>query len=70
MCFLDDDPQKPVRIEIVGSRWRKDQLMGKQAIYVVLQDGVYQQTEFSSAHEDDPDVGWSLGWDVPPPTGE
>jgi hypothetical protein len=69
MCYEDDDPSKPVRIQIVGSRWRKDQLMGKQAVYVIQRQGdnieVYNTTEFTSAHEEDPEIGWSLGWDVP-----
>jgi hypothetical protein len=70
MCYEDDNPDKPVRIEIVGSRWRRDQLMGKQAMYVVIQDGELQETEFSSAHETDPEIGWMLGWDAACPPGE
>ena len=77
MCYENDDPSKPIRVQIVGSRWRKDKLMGKQAIYVIQHanatqsgttgDGTYDTTEFTSAHEEDPEVGWSLGWDCPPP---
>lgn len=89
MCYQDDDPRKPVRIVICGSRWRKDKLMGKQAVYVIKRaqaidtnanadtpasphainktDGIYETTEFTSAHEDDPEIGWCLGWDCPPP---
>ena len=64
-----------MRIQIVGSRWRKDQLMGKQAIYVIqmyhdIGTAVYDTTEFTTAHEEDPEIGWSLGWDCPPPTAE
>jgi hypothetical protein len=73
MCYILDDPSKPARIEIVGSRWRKDALMGKQAVYVVRRHGAgIETTEFSSAHEDDPYVGWCLGWDhvCPPPDPE
>lgn len=76
MCYENDDPSKPIRIHIVGSRWRKDKLMGKQAVYVIQYaseaggsntDGTYDTTEFTSAHEEDPEVGWCLGWDCPPP---
>uniref|UniRef100_A0A7S3LGC6 Uncharacterized protein n=1 Tax=Amphora coffeiformis TaxID=265554 RepID=A0A7S3LGC6_9STRA len=75
MCYENDDPSKPVRIQIVGSRWRKDQLMGKQAIYVIqhcndIGTDVYDATEFTTAHEEDPEIGWTLGWDNPPPTAE
>jgi hypothetical protein len=72
MCYIDDDPNRPIRVTIVGSQWRKDSLMGKQAMYVyedsAFGGGSYDTTEFSSAHEEDPDVGWTLGWDAPPPT--
>jgi hypothetical protein len=70
MCYENDDPSKPVRIEVVGSRWRKDTLMGKQAIYVVIRDGEYEATEFTTAHEEEPEIGWSVGWDCPPPSGD
>ena len=39
MCYENDEPFKPVRIEIVGSRWRKDKLMDKQAVYVIQHAG-------------------------------
>jgi len=74
MCYENDDNTKPIRIQIVGSRWRKDKLMGKQAVYVIqhYHDGKaseeYDTTEFTTAHEEDPEIGWSLGWDCPPPT--
>lgn len=69
MCYENDDPSKPIRIRIVGSRWRKDKLMGKQAVYVIQrdEDGPFETTEFTSAHEEDPEIGWCLGWDCPPP---
>lgn len=71
MCYENDDPSKPIRVQIVGSRWRKDKLMGKQAVYVIqhAQGGndSYDTTEFTTAHEEDPEVGWSLGWDCPCP---
>ena len=76
MCYEDDDPSKPLRISVVGSRWRKDKRMGKQAMYVIqhagadADRGVYDTTEFTTAHEEDPDIGWSLGWDCPPPKPE
>lgn len=70
MCYENDDPSKPVRVEIVGSRWRKDQLMGQQAMYIVMQDGTPKETELSSCHEDDPAIGWILGWDAPCPAQE
>lgn len=68
MSYTDDDPNKPVRVEVVGSRWRKDNFMGKQAMYI-LKDATtsaLMSTEFTSAHEEE--IGWQLGWDVPPPT--
>jgi uncharacterized protein (DUF736 family) len=68
MCYIEDDPERPLRVEVVGTKWRKDTRMGKQLMYVILQDGTYQETEFSSAHEEDPEVGWSLGWNAPSPT--
>jgi hypothetical protein len=70
MCYEDDNPEKPVRIEIVGSRWRQDPLMGKQAMYVVRQDGALKETELSSCHEEDPNIGWCLGWNAVCPVYE
>ena len=71
MCYENDDPSKPVRAEIVGSRWRKDALMGQQAMYILMQDnGKPIETELSSCHEEDPNIGWCLGWDVPCPEYE
>lgn len=69
MSYTDDDPNKPVRAEVVGSRWRKDKFMGKQPQYVLKEatNSELQVTEVTSAHESE-DIGWKLGWDVPPPT--
>lgn len=67
MCYIDDNPEKPLRVEVVGTKWRKDKRMGKQLMYIILEGGKYQETEFSSAHEEDPEVGWLLGWDAPCP---
>jgi hypothetical protein len=72
MQYVDDDPNHAVRIEIKGSQWRKDKRMGKTPMYIVIvQDGKgdLTHTELTSAHEGD-EIGWQLGWDLPPPTGE
>jgi hypothetical protein len=69
MSYKDDDPSKPIRVIIVGSRWRKDKFMGKQPMYI-LQNSQTQEwflTEVTAAHEAE-DIGWKLGWDVPPPS--
>ena len=64
MSYFDEDPNKPIRVEIVGSKFRNDG--GKYAFYVIK----YKDSEelafvhFTSGHEED----WRLGWDVPPPS--
>jgi hypothetical protein len=67
MSYQDDDPSRPVRVIVKGSRWRKDKFMGKQAMYI-LEDSVTREltlTEVTSAHEEE--IGWLVGWNAPPP---
>ncbi len=66
MSYIDDDPNRPMRVEVLGSRWRKDPFMGKQPMYIMRDTGgEFQMTEVTSAHEEE--IGWQVGWDLPPP---
>ena len=64
MAYLHDDPSKPMRFEIVGSRWVLE-MGGKFPNYVVRgeRDSELSQIALTSAHEEG---GWQMGWDVPP----
>lgn len=68
MSYIDDDPNRPERVEVLGSRWRKDKFMGKQPMYILRNQATqeYQLIEVTSAHEEE--IGWQVGWDLPPPT--
>lgn len=67
MSYFDDDPNKPMRIEVLGSRM-KVEFGSKSPVYVVKFQGQAEltQIELTSAHEEG---GWVVGWDVPCPTG-
>ena len=64
MTYFDEDPKKPMRIEVLGSRWKIE--FDTSPVYVVrFKDQTeLTQIELTSAHEEG---GWQVGWDVPPP---
>jgi hypothetical protein len=64
MTYFDDDPSKPMRIEILGSKFKVD-FQGNYAFYVVRFKG---QTELTMIHWTAGHEEWKLGWDVPPPS--
>lgn len=65
MAFFDDDPKKPMRCEVMGSRWKLESPYMKLADnrephYIVLINGELSQIVLTSAHEQS---GWKVGWD-------
>lgn len=64
MAYFDNDPNRPIRVEIVGSKFRND--CGKYAFYVVKYKDVGKLSfvHLTSAHDEE----WKVGWDVPPPS--
>ncbi|GFH56310.1 hypothetical protein CTEN210_12786 [Chaetoceros tenuissimus] len=62
--FFDDDPSKPMKCEVKGSKWNKEMYMGlpdnRKPYYVVLINGEISQIPFTDAHDEG---GWQVGWD-------
>lgn len=69
MTYFDDDPSKPMRVEVLGSKFQNEFPSGKYAFYVVRFKGQTELTmvHWTAAHEEH---NWKVGWDVPPPTQE
>ena len=59
-AYFDDDPNKPMRCEVLGSRW-KIEYGDRSPVYVIRMKGCSElsQIELTSAHEQ---AGWTVGW--------
>ena len=66
MTYFDGDPDKPIRLTILGSKFRNEIPNRKYAFYIVQ----YKDSEdmcylhVTAAHEEE----WCVGWDAPPPS--
>ena len=62
MAWFQGDPNKPMRVEVRGSRW-KIEYEYRSPVYIVKFKGgsVLTQIELTSAHEVG---GWKVGWDL------
>ena len=64
VSYFDDDPNKPQRVEVMGSKFDHEFPSGQYAFYVVrFKDSTeLSKVHLTAAHEED----WKVGWDAPP----
>ena len=67
MTFFDDDPGKPMRVEVLGSKIFPESPKSEPR-YIIRFKGMAMDDvsciALTSAHEEG---GWEVGWELPPP---
>ena len=64
MTYFDNDPEKPMRVEVLGSNIFQDIPKSEPRYIIRFKDGEELSCiPLTSAHKEG---GWQVGWDVPP----
>ena len=63
VSYFDNDPNKPQRVEVMGSKFEREFPSGRYAFYVVRfkDSNELSKVHLTAAHEED----WKVGWDAP-----